>query len=461
MAKATLTYNAATDKWEAKYNGVVIIKGGSRQYVENAVNSGLNTKCKKLGIDGFLSDEVAHEDIRDSISEMFGVTERFEMLNTLATMIANDKAKSLIVTGTGGLGKTHMILEAMRAAGLQSADEAPKFDATVLFPKECEELRKAVHAAIDKANAFYAERREELEEENEDNPDFEHKLAEIDLEYPNIEFNNLDHGKILGTAHYASNTISFNFAAYLHNPSAFINVVAPHEVSHLVVDALYADADKHPKAHGKEFRKVMQECFDLDGSATTPVGDMSYVHTNETWKNPGDYTMIKGYSTAKGLYKALYANRNKIVILDDCDSVWKDAVSLNIMKAALDSYDKRIVSWNADIDDMPTSFEFTGRMIFISNLSQNDLSQAVKSRSLRVDLSMTTLEKIERMEHLVESEEFMAEVPKNIKREAMAFMKEHAAQATDLNIRTLMSVITLRMGAPKSWTRLALYTITA
>ena len=122
MAKATLTYNAATDKWEAKFNGVVIIKGGSRQYVENAVNSGLNTKCKKLGIDGFLSDEVAHEDIRDSISEMFGVTERFEMLNTLATMIAQDKAKSLIVTGTGGLGKTHMILEAMRAAGLQSAD---------------------------------------------------------------------------------------------------------------------------------------------------------------------------------------------------------------------------------------------------------------------------------------------------------------------------------------------------
>ena len=79
------------------------------------------------------------------------------------------------------------------------------------------------------------------------------------------------------------------------------------------------------------------------------------------------FRVIKGYSTPKGLYRTLYENRNGVVVFDDCDSVLKDPVSLNLLKGALDSYERRIISWRADIrdEDLPTSFEFRGRVVFI------------------------------------------------------------------------------------------------
>ena len=103
------------------------------------------------------------------------------------------------------------------------------------------------------------------------------------------------------------------------------------------------------------------------------------------------FIVIKGYSTPKGLYRTLFENRHSVIVFDDCDSVLKDAVSLNLLKGALDSYSKRIISWRADIkdEDLPTSFEFKGRVVFISNMSSNQLDQAIISRSMSVDVTMT------------------------------------------------------------------------
>ena len=58
-----------------------------------------------------------------------------------------------------------------------------------------------------------------------------------------------------------------------------------------------------------------------------------------------NYTFIKGYSTARGLYNTLYDHNGKIIIFDDCDSVLDDKVAINILKSALDSYDSREISW--------------------------------------------------------------------------------------------------------------------
>ena len=87
------------------------------------------------------------------------------------------------------------------------------------------------------------------------------------------------------------------------------------------------------------------------------------------------FNVIKGYSTPKGLYRTLYENREGVVVFDDCDSVLKDPVSVNLLKAALDSYDRRIISWRADFRDeeLPNSFEFKGRVVFISNMDSGKL----------------------------------------------------------------------------------------
>jgi hypothetical protein len=104
-------------------------------------------------------------------------------------------------------------------------------------------------------------------------------------------------------------------------------------------------------------------------------------------KTAKTFRVIKGYSTPKGLYRTLYENKDGVIVFDDCDSVLKDAVSLNLLKGALDSYSRRIISWRADIkdEDLPTSFEFKGRVIFISNLASSNIDQAIRAYAALVD----------------------------------------------------------------------------
>jgi len=152
-----------------------------------------------------------------------------------------------------------------------------------------------------------------------------------------------------------------------------------------------------------------------------------------------DYTIHKGYTTPKGLYSLLYENRNGTVVIDDMDSVFKDATSLNLLKAALDSYSKRIVSWNSMgfIDDgLPSQFLFTGRVIFITNKSLSTLDDAVRSRSLVADVTMSTVEKIERMRSV--AADILPEIKLSTKMEVINFIEEKADSVKELNFRTLI-----------------------
>jgi len=177
---------------------------------------------------------------------------------------------------------------------------------------------------------------------------------------------------------------------------------------------------------------------------------------------PKSFIVIKGYSTPKGLYRTLYENRKSVIVFDDCDSVLKDPVSLNLLKGALDSYSKRIISWRADLrdEDLPTAFEFKGRVVFISNLSGNSLDQAIISRSMAVDLSMTSQQKIERMRHLLTEKDFMPEFDLVAKNDAMNLISVLANKVKELSLRTLIQVTKIRKSNPNgNWKNLAEYTI--
>ena len=173
------------------------------------------------------------------------------------------------------------------------------------------------------------------------------------------------------------------------------------------------------------------------------------------------FRIIKGYSTPKGLYRLLYENKDGVLVFDDCDSVLKDPVSLNLLKGALDSYSRRIISWRADIrdEDLPTSFEFKGRVVFISNLSSSQIDQAIITRSMAVDLSMTTAQKIERMRHIMESGEFMPEAQVEHKRDALGLIDRLKDSVKELSLRTLIQVVKIRANAGIKWSDLAEYTI--
>lgn len=173
------------------------------------------------------------------------------------------------------------------------------------------------------------------------------------------------------------------------------------------------------------------------------------------------YQVVKGYSTPKGLYRTLYRNRDNVLVFDDCDSVLRDPVSLNLLKAALDSYEKRIISWRADLkdDDLPQVFEFKGRVIFISNLPSSSLDQAILSRSLAVDLGMTKPQKIERMQYLLDQDEFMPEYTTEHKADALTLIDNVKEHVKELSLRSLIQVTKIRATEHENWQDLAEYAI--
>jgi hypothetical protein len=180
-----------------------------------------------------------------------------------------------------------------------------------------------------------------------------------------------------------------------------------------------------------------------------------------TVKPADSFIQIKGFSTAKGLYRSLYENNGSVIIFDDCDSILKDPVAINILKGALDSYDQRIISWNAEMresDDLPKSFVFTGKVIFISNLPQSKIDQAIRSRSILVDLTMTTDQKLDRMSHLVLQADFMEEYSISQKQDALNFIVSKKNNCKEISLRTLITVAKIRSEVA-NWENLAEYVI--
>jgi hypothetical protein len=178
-----------------------------------------------------------------------------------------------------------------------------------------------------------------------------------------------------------------------------------------------------------------------------------------------DYVFSTGTITTAGLYEMLFKNRSSLLVFDDCDAVFKDADSINILKGALDTYDVREISKlskgntfdsigmdDSEIQEMyddtgklPTKFEFTGQIIFISNLPEDKFDKAILSRSLHVDVHLTKQELFERMKEIMKK--LAPDVDTFKKLEALEYLTEICERYPtkfDMNIRTLIHSINLR-----------------
>jgi hypothetical protein len=200
----------------------------------------------------------------------------------------------------------------------------------------------------------------------------------------------------------------------------------------------------------------------LEANGYKDISDLADFQVGSVINTRKCFTTVKGYSTAKGLYRTLFENNKSIVVFDDCDAVLKDPVALNLLKGALDSYGKRIISWNADMkdEDLPRSFEFTGRVIFISNMDQDKIDQAIRSRSMMIDLSMSLDQKIDRMEFIAKSDEFLPEYDAKIKIDSLSLIREIKDDCKEISLRTLIAVCKIR-ASNKEYKDLATYMLTA
>jgi hypothetical protein len=176
-------------------------------------------------------------------------------------------------------------------------------------------------------------------------------------------------------------------------------------------------------------------------------------------------TQIKGYVRATGLMKALYKYRNpgQIVVFDDADAIFFDDVSLNILKAATDSSDRRMISWmteakfeDDDGDIIPRRFEFNGTILFITNLDFDVMIdkghklaphlQALISRAHYIDLAMKTKrDYFVRIKQVVKAGMLeKAGYNKAEEADVMAFIESNFDKLRETSLRMVLKIAALR-----------------
>jgi hypothetical protein len=184
------------------------------------------------------------------------------------------------------------------------------------------------------------------------------------------------------------------------------------------------------------------------------------------------YEVVKGAMSALGLYKKLFefSGAKNILVFDDCDSVLLDDLSLNILKAALDSGKKRMFHWNTEShalnrDGIPDSFEFKGGAIFITNIKFDNVKsrklrdhlEALESRCHYLDLTIDTdREKILRIRQIIE-DGMLDEYEFGLEgREAVVnFIDEHKTELRELSLRMVLKIADLKASFPDRWENVA------
>ena len=188
------------------------------------------------------------------------------------------------------------------------------------------------------------------------------------------------------------------------------------------------------------------------------------------------YEVVKGAMSAIGLYCKLYeyADKGNVVVFDDCDSVLLDDLSLNILKAALDSSTKRMIHWNTDSsklrnEGVPGSFEFKAGAIFITNIKFDHVKSkklqdhlaALESRCHYIDLQMDTeREKVLRIKQITEDGMLDSYEFKNGEQnEVIDFIDDQKKKLRELSLRTVLKIADLRKSFPGNWKEMAEVTV--
>ena len=191
---------------------------------------------------------------------------------------------------------------------------------------------------------------------------------------------------------------------------------------------------------------------------------------------PPKYQVVKGAMSAIGLYCKLYkfADKDNVIVFDDCDSVFSDELCLNILKAALDSKKTRRIHWNTDSfklrnEGVPDSFEFKGSAIFITNIKfdnvkskkMRDHLEALESRCHYIDLTIDTeREKMLRIKQITEDgmlNEYGFHESKVD--DIVDYVDINKKKLRELSLRTVLKIADLAKAFPDKWEAMAENTV--
>jgi hypothetical protein len=180
------------------------------------------------------------------------------------------------------------------------------------------------------------------------------------------------------------------------------------------------------------------------------------------------FEVVKGAMSSIGLYSKLYefSDAKNVLVFDDCDDILQEELSLNILKGALDSSQRRFISWNTDSrilrsEGIPDRFEFKGSAIFITNIKFEHVRSkklrshldALESRCHYMDLDMdTNREKILWIKQITNQgmlDHF--EFEPVVREELLNFIMDNQDRLRELSLRMVLKVAQLRKAMPLQW----------
>ena len=187
------------------------------------------------------------------------------------------------------------------------------------------------------------------------------------------------------------------------------------------------------------------------------------------------HEVVKGAMSAIGLYVKLYkmADEGNVIVFDDCDSIFSDELSLNILKAALDSKKNRKIHWNTDShklrnEGVPDCFTFKASAIFITNLKFNKVKgklrehlEALESRCHYMDLTIDTdREKMLRIKQVIRDGMLDSyKLSDEVKEDIIDFVDINKNRLRELSLRTVLKVADLAVSFPNRWESFAENTV--
>lgn len=210
------------------------------------------------------------------------------------------------------------------------------------------------------------------------------------------------------------------------------------------------------------------------GKSYGVVSQLEKMNLFETMQNNRKWEVVKGATSAIGLYKKLYqySARGSVIVFDDCDTVLFDDLSLNILKAALDSGKKRIIQWNTesrvlDREGIPDKFEFAGSVIFITNVKFNSVRSkklqshldALMSRCHYIDLTIDSAQdKLLRIKQVINDgmlQDYHFENLAQVKETICTYMEDNMGRLHEVSLRMAIKLADLIKIKPDTWRQTA------
>lgn len=164
-----------------------------------------------------------------------------------------------------------------------------------------------------------------------------------------------------------------------------------------------------------------------------------------------DFVYYNTHTSPLTLYMTLYNNKDKIIIFDDMQKLFKDEISRNMFLSCLWSpTGKRIVNWNSivtmDRYEMPKRFIFEVKVIAMVNKIPANM-EGIRSRCFNYELNFKHKEILKILD-IVASEKKMPD-------EIMKFIRKNTNEANEVNLRTLIKLNDLYSNS-NNWEKLAM-----